>query len=296
MKFRKVLVVINPASGNDEPILNTLNDVFSAHEIEWDARITKTLGDGEAYARQAVAEGYDLVMAYGGDGTQLDVANGLLGSTVPLAVLHGGTANALATELKIPRNLEKAVNLPFQNNIQIAKVDLAEIDGRHFLLRIGTGMLATLQEAVTRELKDQYGIGAYFLGGVQSLNNPQQVTYHLTIDGQEIESTGIACLVTNMNELGVLGLKLSPHIVIDDGLLDVFVLKNDLQSVLSMLSSVAQWDVAGMKIDHWQAKEIHIHTEPSQGIYADGETQAFAHTPCTVRIVEQSLAVIVPST
>jgi diacylglycerol kinase family enzyme len=103
--YKRVQIIINPAAGKDNTILNTINAVFSGSDIEWDARITHKFGDATRLTKEAVANGADLVAGYGGDGTQLEVANGLVGSAVPMAILPGGTGNAMAFELNVPRDL-----------------------------------------------------------------------------------------------------------------------------------------------------------------------------------------------
>ncbi len=67
--YPRVHVVVNPASGKDEPVLNTLNDVFREHGVTWDVSVTHRYGDAADQARAAIADGVDLVAAYGGDGT-----------------------------------------------------------------------------------------------------------------------------------------------------------------------------------------------------------------------------------
>ena len=104
--YKKVHIVINPASGKDEPILNVLNDVFHQHEdIEWTISVTKKYGDATAQAREAAEGGADLVAGYGGDGTQHEIANGILGTAAVMGVLPGGTGNGFATELGTPKEL-----------------------------------------------------------------------------------------------------------------------------------------------------------------------------------------------
>lgn len=79
--------------------------------MEWDASITHKYGDATRQARQAVAGGADIVASYGGDGTVMGVANGLMGTGVPLAVLPGGTGNVFSLELDIPQDLEQAARV-----------------------------------------------------------------------------------------------------------------------------------------------------------------------------------------
>ena len=57
--------------GKDEPTLNTINDVFHQHDIDWGVSVTHKFGDATEFARQAATEGFDIVAGYGGDGTQM---------------------------------------------------------------------------------------------------------------------------------------------------------------------------------------------------------------------------------
>src|SRR4051794_19444696 len=110
-RIDNVFVIINPASGQDRPILGILNRVFHAAGINWEVGLTKQSGDALRMAREAVIAGADVVAVYGGDGTVMEVATGLSGSDVPLAIFPGGTANVMAVELGIPGALEEAVAL-----------------------------------------------------------------------------------------------------------------------------------------------------------------------------------------
>ena len=93
---KRVQVIINPTAGQDQAILGTLNRVFHDADITWDVSITNKAGDARRFARAAVEAGVDIVAAYGGDGTVMEVATGLIGSTVPLAIFPGGTANVMS--------------------------------------------------------------------------------------------------------------------------------------------------------------------------------------------------------
>ncbi len=136
--YTHVHVIINPAAGRDKPILNTLNDVFKKYQVDWEVSITKKFGDATEFARQAVENGADLIAGYGGDGTQMEIANGIRGSNTPMAILPGGTGNAMAFALHIPRDLKQAVELVCQSSY-LRKIDLGQIGERHFMLRVYTG-------------------------------------------------------------------------------------------------------------------------------------------------------------
>ena len=111
-KYRHIRVIINPASGQDRPILPVLNQVFHAADIAWDVAVTNKGGDAHRFAVDAIRSAeVDVVGVYGGDGTVREVASGMVGSKKPLLVLPGGTANALALSLGIPVDLEQAASL-----------------------------------------------------------------------------------------------------------------------------------------------------------------------------------------
>jgi len=143
--YQRVHVVINPASGRDEPILNTLNDVFHQYGVDWDVSITKKYGDAATQAKAALAGGADLVVGYGGDGTQHEIANAVLeaadahGTPARMGILPGGTGNGFARELAVPGKLREAVEVLCAStrtrsidvgrlrNVGVAKVPLGAI-------------------------------------------------------------------------------------------------------------------------------------------------------------------------
>ncbi len=294
--YKNIQIVINPAAGNNEPMLNILNDVFKSHGAQWDARITHKKGDGERLAREFAESGADLVMAYGGDGTQREVAKGLTGTGVPMCILPGGTVNALALELGLPIQLANAAQLVFQPESQVRKIDVCQTEDDFFLLRAGTGLAGSLSAAVDRELKDRLGWLAYIVGGLRSLTQPEVNTYTITIDGETIEKEGVACLLTNSNTLGILGLSLSNEVKIDDGLMDVFLIDaNWQQLILPAIGTSLQTAELAKSLQHWQGKEITVTTQREEELFADGEDESIGNTPVTAKLLAGALSVITPT-
>lgn len=124
--YKRIHVIINPASGKNQPILNVINDVCQQYDVAWDATVTHKYGDATAQARAAIAAGVDLIAGYGGDGTQHEVANAILSSPrqIPLAILPGGTGNGFCRENGVPDVLEAAVELMCTSDKR--RQDLAE--------------------------------------------------------------------------------------------------------------------------------------------------------------------------
>ena len=178
--YRNIKVIINPAAGKDEPILHTLNEVFKRHQVKYHVSLTRKFGDATRLAQEAAASGdYDLVTAYGGDGTQMEIANGMKGSGVPMAILPGGTGNAMAFELGISRKLAEAAELICTSQ-KLKSVDLAKADDTYFMLRLYSGVQE--EQKTSREQKDKYGILAYPLSVVEMGRDLNHAQYKLTID------------------------------------------------------------------------------------------------------------------
>lgn len=294
---KNVRIILNPSAGVKNPPLRSFNQCFRQAGWDWDVVITKDRGDGIDLAKQAIQDGADIVAAYGGDGTVMEVASGLQNTDTPLAIIPGGTGNILSIELNIPQKLDQACYLMTAGDKhQIRKIDMGCSDDPMvpaFTLRAGVGLEASMLEGTDRELKERYGIFAYIMGGIQALREPKAAHYYLTLDGQALECEGLTCLIANAGYFGVPGVTLDPKVSIDDGLLDVFVIrKMDLIGFFSLASSIARGSDKRDLAQHWQAKSIKIETDPRQSTQADGEM--WGHSPVNICVQPQSLNVIVP--
>lgn len=290
---RRVQVIINPAAGKDQPILKSLNATMQAAGADWDVSITKNPGDGRRLAEEAVKAGIDLVLAHGGDGTVMEVATGLMGSGIPLAIIPGGTANVMAAELGIPGDLLEACALAINPAATLRAIDMGKVDDHYFMLRVGMGFEAAMVEGADRELKDRLGILAYALSGLQALSDPPIARYQLMLDGQEVATEGLTCIIANSGSIGVSGILLAPTINISDGLLDVIVVtRADLPSLLSVAASVVGGNENSTALQHWQVNRATVVADPPQMVQVDGEI--LSQTPVTVEVIPQAVQVIVP--
>lgn len=293
LAYKKILVIINPASGGDEPILNTLNDVFHPVGVEWDIRITHKFGDATNLAKEAAAKGVDLVAGYGGDGTQMEIANGLLGSGIPMAILPGGTGNAMAHELNVPINLKRAAEMIISSSNRRA-VDLARIGDRVFMLRAYSGVSA--QDAASREKKNQYGQLAYIQASLKILTHISPTHFRAMVDGEVNEGEALICFILNAGSIGgVLGHNLPSigNVSISDGYLDLFVLTRGIQPLIALSSHLSHIGESHTGIYHWRAKEITLEVEPPQDVWIDGEI--FGQTPITTIAIPRAIEIVVPA-
>ena len=291
---KKLMVIINPAAGVDRPILGLLNAAMNQAGIEWDVRITHKAGDARRLAREAAASGWDMVAAHGGDGTVMEVADGLRGTDVPLALLPGGTGNAMAGELGIPVDLAAAITLVSSGLHDIRTIDMAMAGDQSFLLRVGIGFEADMTK-IDQELKNRFGALAYAYNALSELRTLTPAHYKITVDGVSEEVDGISCMVANSGNVSTGGLRLSQKIDIADGLIDVVVFTNaNLPTLLNITASVLSGadSTEQPELLHRQGKEIIVEVDPPQSISIDGEQIE----PMTVKahVRPQSVKVVVP--
>lgn len=298
MAKKNVRVILNPSAGSKNPPLRVFNNLFHQANIDWDLVITKKRCDGIFLAEKAMKDDVDIIVAYGGDGTVMEVASGLQGTGIPMAILPGGTGNILSIELGIPQNLQEACSLiTHPEKSRLRSIDLGITNDQTvpaFALRAGVGLEAAMLEGTDRELKERYGIFAYIMGATQALHNIKEAQYHLILDGETVECSGLTCLIANAGYFGVPGLVLDPKVKIDDGLLDVFVLrKMDLIQLFSLAASIVGGNELKDPALHWQVKSVSIESDPVQSTQADGEM--WGQSPVEIKVKKDALQVLVPA-
>jgi len=293
LPYPKVHVVINPAAGKDEPIMNVLNDIFHPAGVDWDISITHKSGDGTRLAAEAAASGVDLVAAYGGDGTQMEIANGLLGSGVPQAILPGGTGNAMAHDLGISLNLREAAELIVTSPNRRA-VDLAKKGDTVFMLRAYAGFSA--DEAASREEKDKYGQLAYVQAGLKFIKEVPAAHYKATVDGEIIEGEALICFILNAGSIGgVMGMEIPKvgDVSLSDGYLDLYAVTKGVQPLRAISKHIFHHEGSDAGVYYWRGKEITLESDPVQDVWIDGEFGG--ETPFTVNAMPQALEIVVPT-
>ncbi|MEZ4674045.1 MAG: diacylglycerol kinase family lipid kinase [Caldilineaceae bacterium] len=310
--YTNIYVIINPAAGQDVPVLATLNTVFREAGVRWHAMVTHEAGDGYRLATEAIAAGADVVAAYGGDGTVAEVASALIDTDIPLAILPGGTANVLSLELGIPGNLTQAARLACGVKGRLRKIDAGDVNGQHFLLRVGIGFEASLVTQADRQLKERLGFFAYVWSGMRNLRHPPKARYRMVLDGKEVECDGVTCGIANSGNLGQPGIKLGKAVDVSDGLLDVLLVEQaSVQAVVNLLGSIfgiretpientaaqfATWNSELQQhVRHWQAREISLSVAPRQPIQYDGEVLNSLSGEIVCKVLPKALTVIVPA-
>jgi diacylglycerol kinase family enzyme len=165
---RRMLVIVNPYATTVSERLREMVVFALQNRFEVDAVDTEAPGHATELCREAAHEGYDVIVALGGDGTVNEAANGLLGSPTPLCCLPGGSANVFAKMLGIPADLIDATEhvLAMADDWRPRKVDLGSVNGRCFTFASGLGLDATVVERVDSNPRLKARLGPYYFAWV----------------------------------------------------------------------------------------------------------------------------------
>lgn len=176
-----------------------------------------------AAVEQALEDGADLILAWGGDGMMRRCVNALQDTQVPLAIVPAGTSNLFATHLGIERDIAQAVEVALHGERR--RLDVGRFDGERFAVMAGAGFDAAMIKGAD-ERKDRLGRAAYVLSGAAKLNQPP-FEAKIKIDGTRWYQGPASCiLVGNVGELFG-GIEVFADARPDDGKLDVGVLTSE---------------------------------------------------------------------
>jgi diacylglycerol kinase family enzyme len=203
---KKMLVIVNPYATTVSDRLRNLVVYALQARYEVTAIDTKERNHATALAREAAHEGYDVVVAFGGDGTLNEAANGLAGSDTPLTMLPGGATNVFAKLLGIPGEIVDATEhlLHVADDWHPRKVDLARVNDRLFTFTSGLGLDAEVVKRVDEhpKLKTRYGAGYFTYKAITTffgtyVINPPRMTVELP-DGTSFD--GVSAIVQNADK------------------------------------------------------------------------------------------------
>lgn len=273
----RTCIVINPHAGSAEQaeVLQDLLDQLP----NVDSLSCGEPGHGTTLAQRAVEEGYERVVAAGGDGTINEVVRGLVEAgakrRVELGVLPLGTGNDLARTLALPEDLRDALAILERGRTEA--FDLVEVDADDYhgwaINASSGGFSGQVDENMTSEEKKRWGPMAYFFGAAAAAADLQAYDARVTVDGDEvIEERVLNVVVANGRTIGG-GRRVAPYANPCDGLLDIVIVR---WAPMLDLAEVGTRLVAGNYLEspnvmHRKARRVRVESEPGMWFNVDGE-------------------------
>ncbi len=295
IETRQATLIYNPHAGFDDWQHNVSAMAGYWQEHGWDVTLRQTEYPAHAtiLAAAAVRAGHQLVLAAGGDGTLHEVANGLLGSQTVLVPLPAGTTNCLTRDLGLPTPDSGNPNWLVAASEQLLAGTVQQMDvgecsnGRSFMLWAAVGIDSRIVESVeprSRLLK-RFGMAGYVAKATMPFLLYRGAHMRVSVDNETIEGDFLNVTVCNTRLYAGGLFNLSPHSVLDDGKVEVWILPGRYSPRMMLHSAQI---VTGRHYDSsdilcLSGRHVIIESEPAQPYHLDGELNRATPITCTLQ-------------
>ncbi|SHL84856.1 lipid kinase, YegS/Rv2252/BmrU family [Chitinophaga jiangningensis] len=292
--MKKILFIINRKAGTDRQkrLDGAISRYFPATEYSVEITHLAYLGHGKDLAAEAVKNGVHTVVAVGGDGSINEIAQGLVGTDTALAIIPLGSGNGLARALKIPLDVNKALQLIVANKQKTMDVGFA--NEHLFLSNAGVGFDALVAEEFRHTTKR--GLYGYAKLVIQRFNSYSPEAYTINIDGKQLEEKAFLLTVANGNQFGY-EFKLAPGASVFDGMLDICIMPpvKFLELIPVSLYSLKGNIDKTRYLKHYTGKTITITGNSLEFLQVDGDAVPFTGNEVMLRVQEKAIRVVVNS-
>lgn len=293
MERHKLLAIINPISGmgGKGKMPTLIKERLAPERFDVEVVFTERAGHATFLAQDAVADGCDIVLAVGGDGTINEVGRAVCGSDTALSILPCGSGNGLARHLHIPMNAEKALDA--LNNGVIDLVDYGTVNDQPFFCTCGVGFDAQVSYKFANE--DTRGLVTYIKTTISEYFRYRSQHYRITIDGATIDEKAFVIACCNAAQYGNNAF-VAPRASMQDGKIDITVIHSFNLGEAALLS--ARLFTSNIDRDRhvsiYRGRDIVIERDDEDVMHIDGDPVMM---PELLHIVchPSSMRVVVPA-
>ena len=297
---RKFIYLINPISGtrDKELALEMIRRKTTAENIPFEILPTDAQGN-YAYLREKITtENITDIIVCGGDGTVNQVANGCRGIDVNIGIIPMGSGNGLAFAAKIPKRVDKALNIIFHGKADL--IDSFYINKKFSCMLCGLGFDAQVAHDFAKQKKR--GLATYIKQSTKNFFSAKPYPFRLSMDGTDISTDAFFISIANSNQFGN-NFTIAPRASLQDGLLDIVVVHK--MSKLRMLWAVMRQLRYGQvrlyedkkyhrnAIQYFHAKKITILNLSMAPLHIDGDPAETA-AEFEIEIIEKAFRLIMP--
>lgn len=271
--MKKIRLIYNPISGSGE-LRVKIDDIIELFQRRGLQVIPHKLL-GKADVKKAFekfnSDEYYAIVAAGGDGTVHDVLNTMMNANVnlPLGIIPAGTSNDFANYLGLPKSTDECIEVIARGNAQYADIGL--VNNRYFINVVAGGILSSIAHKAKKELKNYLGMFAYYIKALEEIRNIKPFHIDLKADTQNISDEVLMFIILNTSLAG--GFKIAPAALINDGIMDVFIIKNcTIPDFAGLFLKLLKGEhVQDNNVIYFQAKELIINCDSNVEVDIDGE-------------------------
>ncbi|MFG4003403.1 diacylglycerol/lipid kinase family protein [Flavobacterium aquidurense] len=286
--------IINPISGSGKHNLaaSYILQHFPVSEYQIAVDYTNHKTHAVELTKAAVKQNPDYIVACGGDGTINEVASCLVNTTIVLGIIPVGSGNGLASNLNIPRDFKKAIDIIKKGKATF--MDVGKINDFYFFSNMGIGIDALIIKKYERS--GNRTLSSYVKAALSSSFEYEAKQAIISFEDQKIEVNPFMLFISNSNEMGY-NMSLTPKASLSDGLLDMVIIPelSFIQKLLLGFNVLRNTIEKFKKAKHYLVNEVHI--KMPQKIYIDaqidGEQYNIKTNIINVRILPKALKVLV---
>ena len=312
--MRRVALIYNPASGQISArraaAVEDAMAVFREAGIEAAAFVTREAGDATVHAKHAAGDGYDAILACGGDGTVHEIVQSLVGTEVALGVVPLGTANALASDLgliatpaKVARKLLDAV----PTRVSVGRIHYRDSQGnpgsRYFIVAAGIGADALLMSRLDTRLKRRLGYVLYLIEALRIWATSSFPLFEAVLPengnggGRVLEVSQL--LAVRVHSFGGVLRTLAPGASLRNGSLSLLAFKTQsrLHYLRFLLAAIAGRQTFTRKVELLNTPFIECRALNSSrdALFAEADGEVLGSLPVRLEVVPHSLTLLIPA-
>ncbi len=268
--MQKMLLIVNPISGtaSKNGLAERIVEKLSAHDICVDIADTTCRGDATRISHQAVADGYDAILACGGDGTVNETARAMANTGVTMGIIPAGSGNGLARHIGIPIDPMKSLDIIIDNHVNVC--DYGTVNDEPFFCTFGVGFDAAVSDRFAAS--GQRGKISYLRSAFEEFIKFKCERYTLKADGKIVTDDAFLIACCNASQYGN-NAYIAPHASIIDGVLDVTVVRKAsiLQRAVLGLDLMSGTIDQNKLIETYRVKDVVIERSAPGSAHIDGE-------------------------
>lgn len=267
---KRICFIVNPFSGVNKKklLLPKIQQLLDVQKYDYAIKYTEAVAHAIELSKQAVQEGFDIVVAVGGDGSINEVAQGLIGTKTILGILPAGSGNGFAMHLGLGRKLDKAIQI--LNEAHVLTIDTCMLNERPYVNLAGVGFDALV--AYKMKKSALRGLWGYVKFSLKEALNFQFPKYKITLDDQTIERD---CIVTEVANAPMFGYNflIAPQAKLNDGLLDITIIKKapKWRYFFSFWRFFNGSIHKSSLVESYTAKKVSIEIQEETAVHVDGE-------------------------
>ncbi|WP_430535842.1 diacylglycerol kinase [Listeria rocourtiae] len=292
--LKRMLIIYNPVAGQRkfQKLMPVAEQILE--EADFDVTLiptTEQVKSATKIAKQGVLDGFEIIVAAGGDGTVNDVINGLMQapSQPSFGVLPVGTTNDFARALGMAKDPIEALHIIASG--KTVKVDVGRANDEYFINNAAGGKITEITYAVKESMKNKIGRLAYLVSGIKLLPKlaPKQVK--ITHDNGVFEGKILLLFATLTNSVGGME-KLCPPAILNDGYMDLLILKKvSPAKLLKLLVSIKNGShLQSQDVVYVRTKQAQIECDTSLNISYDGVYGG--ETPYKLEVLPEKLVIL----